>query len=168
LADGRVGVTASISAGPSPSIDGAPVTPGLLPGAQADAQPVAVSEIAPEIVQQHPHPNPPPRAGEGDFLLGDEDPHPEPPPRTGKGDFRVAVRANTPTTPVAATRRARSRPRDAFAESADNEPVRVTIGRIEVRASAPPPPVLPSAEPAVVPRLSLAEYLQQRDREDGR
>jgi len=140
----------------------------LLPGAPADSQPVDVSQITSQVLEEHPHPDPPPRAGEGDFLVGDEDPHPDPPPRTGKGDFRVAAQATTPMRPVAATGRARGRSRNAFAESAGDEPVRVTIGRIEVRAPAPPPPVLPSAEPPMPPRLSLAEYLQQRDRENGR
>jgi hypothetical protein len=71
-------------------------------------------------------------------------------------------------TPVSATGRVRSRSRDTFAEPVGNEPVRVTIGRIEVRAPAPATAPPPSAEPPMVPRLSLAEYLQQRDREDGR
>jgi hypothetical protein len=80
----------------------------------------------------------------------------------------VAVSPAAPMTPFAVTGRSRSRPRGAFAESAGDEPVRVTIGRIEVRAPASPPPVLPNVEPAMVPRLSLAEYLQQRDREGAR
>ncbi len=182
---GRINPAASapsISPAPMPSsVDGAPLTPTLMPGAPADSQPIGVSEITSEILGERPHPDPahagnpatlttmaPRQAGEGDFRLGDEDPQPDPPRRTGKGDFRVAVRANTPMTPVSATSRVRSRSRDTFAEPVGNEPVRVTIGRIEVRAPAPATAPPPSAEPAMVPRLSLAEYLQQRDREDGR
>jgi hypothetical protein len=39
--------------------------------------------------------------------------------------------------------------------------IRVTIGRIEVRATAPTPPPAPAARPAG-PRLTLEEYLRRR------
>jgi hypothetical protein len=56
-------------------------------------------------------------------------------------------------------------PRAPFAESGTApaaEPViRVTIGRIEVRAAAPAPPPAPAARPAS-PQLSLEDYLRRR------
>jgi hypothetical protein len=56
-------------------------------------------------------------------------------------------------------------PRAPFAETGTApaaEPViRVTIGRIEVRAAAPAPPPAPAARPAG-PRLSLEDYLRRR------
>jgi hypothetical protein len=57
----------------------------------------------------------------------------------------------------------------AFArEASSNEPpaIHVTIGRVEVRAivTTPPPP-RPSAPPAATPKISLEEYLEQRNRD---
>jgi hypothetical protein len=46
----------------------------------------------------------------------------------------------------------------------DAPSVRVTIGRVEVRAIAPPPPRPALARPrSPVPRLSLDEYVRLRD-----
>lgn len=58
------------------------------------------------------------------------------------------------------------RPRAAWEEGpvgqASEPTVRVTIGRIEVRATAPAPPPTPAARPTG-PRLSLEEYLRRRN-----
>ena len=62
------------------------------------------------------------------------------------------------------TRRAQTQPR-AGREDRDEtaEPIRITIGRVEVRQPVPPPlPRLP-AEP-VMPRRSLEDYLAESDR----
>jgi hypothetical protein len=40
--------------------------------------------------------------------------------------------------------------------------IRVTIGRIEVRATAPAPPPAPAARPTG-PRLTLEEYMRRRN-----
>jgi hypothetical protein len=146
----------------------APVTATKLPGAPADSQPVDASEIASEVVEEPAVQVDPARSATAGIERRAFRPVPAAARRLEPDMGTVAASPDTLLTPVAATGRARIRSRSAFAESGDNEPVRVTIGRIEVRAPAPPPPVLPNAEPAVVPRLSLAEYLQQRDREDGR
>jgi hypothetical protein len=42
--------------------------------------------------------------------------------------------------------------------------VRVTIGRVEVRAPAPPPAAPAARPPAFSPRLSLEDYLRERSR----
>jgi hypothetical protein len=47
------------------------------------------------------------------------------------------------------------------AEADDRPTVRVTIGRVEVRAVMPPPPAPAKSAPAT-PRLSLGDYLKQR------
>jgi hypothetical protein len=155
----------SIASASSPSVDGAPLPQTSLPGVAARARPIGVSEITSEILGEHPHPDDPPRTGEGDFRPG---PAPAAARRLEPDVPTPAIQPDTPMTPVSATGRVRSRSRDTFAEPVGNEPVRVTIGRIEVRAPAPATAPPPSAEPPMVPRLSLAEYLQQRDREDGR
>ncbi|MCC6444421.1 MAG: hypothetical protein IT210_13330 [Armatimonadetes bacterium] len=71
-----------------------------------------------------------------------------------------------PVHPVAARPQVSSPPeraagRDAPADESGPPPIRVTIGRVEVRAVFPPP--RPKAEPAKSgPALSLEDYLKQR------
>lgn len=89
-------------------------------------------------------------------------------------DMAAANAANTPPSPEGSrSMRRREIPREISsvnpsyprrARAPDDAPVRVTIGRIEVRAPAaqPPPPASHLADPALHPKLSLAEYLQRR------
>lgn len=68
----------------------------------------------------------------------------------------MAQRVFAPSAPARAIERAAGIP-----GAADPAPaIRVSIGRIEVRAAAPPPPAPPRRPPA--PPVSLAEYLRQR------
>lgn len=158
----------SFSFAQAPSVGGALRLRTSVPGAPPDVWSVDVPEIASEILEERPHPGPPPPAGKGDVRVGKDDPHPDSAPHMGEGEFRVRVPANAPRLRAMETGRVRTRSRDTVADPRDIEPVRITIGRIEVRAPAPAPPAPPASEPAVVPRLSLAEYLQRRDREGGR
>ncbi|HEY4588516.1 MAG TPA: hypothetical protein VII86_04790, partial [Thermoanaerobaculia bacterium] len=50
------------------------------------------------------------------------------------------------------------------AAPASEPTIRVTIGRIEVRAAAPAPPPAPAPRPAA-PRLTLEDYLRRRREE---
>ncbi len=95
-----------------------------------------------------------------------------PSPAAPRGERIEATEAHRPLFPRSALREESALPGLAVlsprAMSAETgtapaaEPViRVTIGRIEVRAAAPAPPPAPAARPAV-PRLSLEDYLRRR------
>jgi hypothetical protein len=58
--------------------------------------------------------------------------------------------------------RSRTAWEEGQAGQAPEPTIRVTIGRIEVRATAPAPPPAPAARPAG-PRLTLEEYLRRRN-----
>ncbi|HEY2295929.1 MAG TPA: hypothetical protein VGM86_34950 [Thermoanaerobaculia bacterium] len=74
---------------------------------------------------------------------------------------RAALRQPPPAAPAPLASRAEAGP---AAASAPEPTIRVTIGRIEVRAAAPAPPQAPAPRPAA-PRLTLEEYLRRRGEE---
>jgi len=74
-------------------------------------------------------------------------------------DRNPALR-EAPVPPRLASPRAGVRA-EAGASPVAEPTIRVTIGRIEVRATAPAPPPVPAARPAG-PRLTLEEYLRRR------
>jgi hypothetical protein len=66
-----------------------------------------------------------------------------------------------PTLPAAPSALPAPVPARGSGPAAPEPVIRVTIGRIEVRAFAPAAPAAPAARPAA-PRLGLAEYLRRR------
>jgi hypothetical protein len=92
------------------------------------------------------------------------DRRPEPAETHRRADARVPVmpsplvppKADSPAMPPSAPAEARPADRD------DSPVVKVTIGRVEVRAVAPPAPVRERRAAPARPRMSLEEYLERR------
>jgi len=77
-----------------------------------------------------------------------------------------ATEANRRATPqLGPLRRAAPIARNAVEATAPHEPIRLTIGRIEIRA-APPAAPAPSSAPAkpAGPRMTLQDYLAVREK----
>jgi hypothetical protein len=78
-----------------------------------------------------------------------------------------AMRPAVPTVPQvfpAPSRSERAANSRALRGDASPRAIHITIGRIEVRAVHPPPEPLPQQRPAPVsPKISLEEYLKQRN-----
>ena len=118
----------------------------------------ALRELAPQLVERTvsvrtdaPPPPPGQRVDATPSVGTAETPRPSGEP--------VVVRAVRPAVAAAAS----SPPSRRSARRAEQPPVRVTIGRVEVRAVVPlaPPAPAPKPAPELVP-LSLEEYLDQR------
>jgi hypothetical protein len=143
-----------------PSLAGRTEAPPALDGPASDAAPRAASgpdpsvfETEPRSVPARPMITPAPPREEGEQL-------PISPARA-----TAPLRRQDPLWPedrLAPLGIRAEGPRRGVGRSAAEPVVRVTIGRIEVRATAPAPPPAPAARPAG-PRLSLEEYLRRRN-----
>jgi len=143
----------------------------------------APSPPAAAVARPMPAPSPPPRADARaapapvaawapmrlpalDATLGAPRNEKAAPPRAADTGAlaRPAAPPRAPLAPVAASARRAARSPDAPARPAPAAlpPIEVTIGRVEIRAVAPAPaPARPAR--AAGPRLSLDDYLRQRD-----
>lgn len=148
-------VRRAASAVPAPTQHGSSASPSMLgsPKQGSIAPHIAASSEEPRHLMERSEESPEP-------ALADRRPHTRP-----HRDEAAAVSTSSPAERgVAVSRRPQRLP---LHELPDAEPssapvIRVTIGRIEVRAAAPPPPPVEAPAPPP-PRISLDDYLRSHN-----
>jgi hypothetical protein len=145
---------------PATVAPGAPVERPLSPDVRA--RPRGAKAIPPLVPLHEPRRTAPPQRGTVGILTALRDPATdEEVPHTSRDSVRRVPRVSPPLQPRRARRAGGTSRAAAEQESQPAGPsIRVTIGRIEVRA-VPTAEQLPQRAPRPAPKLSLDEYLKQ-------